>query len=469
MDSAVIRNFGGNVEVRPQRFVSPATEQDVLGILADNPQQVRVVGSRHAWSPLIQTDAVLLLLDRLSDVRVVHSAGVTVVKAQGGCPIWKVLETLNEHGLTLPSVGLITAQTVAGVISTGTHGSGRSSLSHFVKEVRLACYEEDGRTPRIMTISGGPELRAARCSLGCLGVILEVTFATVPQYHVREQLLPLQGLDQALEQESEWPLQQFFLIPHLWKIYAQRRRVAPAGNRLLADLYRIYWFLLMDIGLHLCVLATARFLASRRAIQLLYRRILPWLIFSRITVTDRSDRQLVMQHDLFKHLEEELFVRRKHLPEALLIVEEVLRLADDRLHTLDSRVRTRLAEADLLGRLEHLSGTWTHHYPICIRRVAPDDTLISMSAGGIDDWYAISLITYTEPRDAFLQVATFLAQALGRLCEARPHWGKWFPWQNTADLPRHPGMAEFRRIAKRCDPQEVFLNALTKRLLEADP
>ncbi|MFM7056506.1 MAG: FAD-binding protein [Planctomycetota bacterium] len=467
MDNAVIRNFGGNVEVRPQRYVSPASEQDVLAVLASHPQHLRVSGSRHAWSPLIETDSVLLVLDRLNSVQVIHSAGSTVVKAQGGCPLWKVLETLNDHGLTLPSVGLITAQTVAGAVSTGTHGSGRSSLSHFVREVRLACYEADGKTPRIVTIAGGPELRAARCSLGCLGVILEVTFSTVPQYHVQEQLLPVQGLEQALEQESAWPLQQFFLLPHLWKFYAQRRRVAPAGNRLLAELYRVYWSLCMDLGLHLLVLAAARVAASRRAVHLLFRRILPWFIFPRLVVTDRSDRQLVMQHDLFRHLEEELFVRREHLPEALLILEHVLRLADNPLHTLDAHVRSRLSDAGLLGQLEHLSGTWTHHYPICIRRVAPDDTLISMSAGTLEDWYAISLITYVQPREPFLQVAAFLAKALGRLCKARPHWGKWFPWQDAECVPEHPGMAEFRRIADRHDPRGVFRNAFVRQVLEA--
>jgi len=469
MTDAVIRNFGGNVEVRPQRYVSPGTEQDVLTLLANHPRQVRVSGTRHAWSPLIQTDDVLIVLDRLTDVRVVHTAGRTLVKAQGGCPIWKVLEALNEHGLTLPSVGLITAQTVAGAISTGTHGSGRSSLSHFVQEVRLACYDGKDSTPRIVTISAGPELKAARCSLGCMGVILEVTFSTVPQYHVCEQLMPVKGPEQALEQEADWPLQQFFLIPHLWKFYTQRRRVAPAGNRLVADLYRFYWMLCMDLGLHLLVLATARYLASPRCVRALFRRILPCFIFQRLAVTDRSDRQLVMQHDLFRHLEEELFVRRQHLSEALQIVEEVLRVADNPLHVLQPFVRGRLAEANLLQQLDQLGGKWTHHYPICIRRVAPDDTLISMSAGGFDDWYAISLITYTEPRKPFLEVAAFLAKALGVLCEARPHWGKWFPWHESQCVPQHPGMAEFRRIVERHDPEGVFSNAFVKHILEAHP
>lgn len=92
MTDALLRNFGGNIEVRPQRYVSPGSEQDVLTQLARHPRQVRASGTRHAWSPLILTDDVLIVLDRLTDVRVVHTDGRTLVKAQGGCPIWKVLE-----------------------------------------------------------------------------------------------------------------------------------------------------------------------------------------------------------------------------------------------------------------------------------------------------------------------------------------------------------------------------------------
>jgi FAD/FMN-containing dehydrogenase len=66
-------------------------------------------------------------------------------------------------------------------------------------------------------------------------------------------------------------------------------------------------------------------------------------------------------------------------------------------------------------------------------------------------------------------VAGFLARALSRLCEARPHWGKWFPWQDAECVPRHPGMAEFRRLAKRYDPQGVFSNTFVRQLLETHP
>jgi len=38
---------------------------------------------------------------------------------------------------TLPTLGVIKRQTISGAVSTGTHGSGRPSLSHFVTGVRI--------------------------------------------------------------------------------------------------------------------------------------------------------------------------------------------------------------------------------------------------------------------------------------------------------------------------------------------
>jgi hypothetical protein len=249
----------------------------------------------------------------------------------------------------------------------------------------------------------------------------------------------------------------------------QKRQKAPAGNRFLADFYRIYWFLAMDLGLHLLVLGILR-LASRRrrATRIFFRNVLPWFVLSRWTATDRSDRQLTMAHDLFQHIEEELYVRRGDLPAALQVLQEVLQIADDALHRLNPSVRSTLLEAGLLPELEAIAGTWTHHYPICIRRVAPDDTLISVTAGGFDDWYSISLISYAKPREEFLAVATFLARALGILFCARPHWGKWFPWQEPDAIPPYPGLPGFRRIVARHDPRGVFRNPFVDRVLETE-
>jgi FAD/FMN-containing dehydrogenase len=55
------------------------------------------------------------------------------------------LRATRRSSRTLATLGAVTKQTIAGAISTGTHGSGRQSLSHFVANVRMAAYDLAGR------------------------------------------------------------------------------------------------------------------------------------------------------------------------------------------------------------------------------------------------------------------------------------------------------------------------------------
>jgi FAD/FMN-containing dehydrogenase len=110
--------------------------------------------------------------------------------------------------------GPITEQTIAGAISTGTHGSGRHSLSHYVQSVRVACYNTETGQAEIREFSAGDELRAARCSLGLLGVILSVTMQCRQSYHVEEHFREYKEVADVVQAEEEFPLQQFYLVPH---------------------------------------------------------------------------------------------------------------------------------------------------------------------------------------------------------------------------------------------------------------
>ncbi len=114
-------------------------------------------------------------------------------------------------------------------------------------------------------------------------------------------------------------------------------------------------------------------------------------------------------------------------------------------------------------------GSFTHHYPIAFRRVLPDDALISMTSGteasgAGGPYYAISFITYVEPRDRFLELASFLARSMTRLFQARLHWGKYFPL-GKSDVERvYPRLPEFRALCRQVDPNGVFRNDFTERV-----
>ena len=81
-----------------------------------------------------------------------------------------------------------------------------------------------------------------------------------------------------------------------------------------------------------------------------------------------------------------------------------------------------------------------------------------MTSGSTEDSYAISFITYVEPREDFFALATFLANSMYELFHARIHWGKWFPQTGEQVNQLYPRMDEFHDVCRRFDPNGVFRN-----------
>ena len=466
-----ISNFGGNIRFTPRHRYTPTTEEEVLAILDRHAHgKVRVGGALHAWSPAVVCEDALVDLRHFDHVELQHGPdGTASATVGGGCRIKHLLTKLHALGdVTLPSLGLITEQTIAGAISTATHGSGKHSLSHYVEELRVAAYDAATGTARIYTWSGGIELQAARCALGCMGIILAVRLRCIAKYDVAETIVPCATLEEVLAAEEQYPLQQFFLVPHRWTYFVQRRfvptEVRPRRSR-GAKLYRAWWFLFIDIGLHVVIKLLACVIKSPSVIRLFYRRVLSHLILKNLTVVDRSERMLVMEHELFKHLEIEIFVPARHLRQAAAFVRAVLEVFDGAIAAPDGEVAAALVQIGINDELLEKRGTFTFHYPITFRRVLPDNVLISMTGDADEPYYAISFITYVEPRDAFFTLASFLARSTTELFQARLHWGKYFPL-NGADIESvYPRLPEFRALCKQVDPHGVFRNEFVERVI----
>ena len=463
-----IENFGRNVRFTPATFYEPKSEAEVLEILDRHKgEAIRVMGRLHSWSDAVRTEGVLLDLKNLNRVEIEPSENARQAKVGAGCQIKHLLKELRvQGGYTLPSVGLITEQTIAGAIATGTHGSGKHSISHYVEAVRLASYDPETGKAVISEISFGDKLLAARCSLGNLGVIVSVKMEIRRQYNVEEHFRRYKNLADVLKQEKDYPLQQFYFLPWKWNFFAQHRRETDRPKSRLASVYRVYWFLLMDLGLHLLLLFAVRLLKSARFARFLYRRVIPCLVIRNWRVVDDSSSMLVMEHELFRHLEIELFVKAGQLEPALEFVQQVLTVAGEG-RSIPEPLLEKLPDETSRNKLQDLSGCYSHHYPICVRRVLPDDTLISMAQGGDEPCYAISLITYEHPnrREGFFRVAEFLAESMAALFAARPHWGKYCPLEPEQLIPLYERFREYKKICNEFDPAGVFRNEWMEKLL----
>jgi len=205
--------------------------------------------------------------------------------------------------------------------------------------------------------------------------------------------------------------------------------------------------------------AIVQWLKSPRLAKAFFRYLAPATLLRQWHVVDRSQDMLVMEHELFRHLEIEIFVTRSQLSPAMALMRELVRYCDSGA-ALSPETLEEFVQLGWEEKLLKAKSVYTHHYPICIRRVLPDDMFVSMSSGGSEDFYAISLITYQLPseREGFYQFADLLARVMAKKFQGRCHWGKYCP-SNRATVERlYPELESFRKAAIAMDPSGRFRN-----------
>jgi L-gulonolactone oxidase len=468
-----LRNFGGNRKWT-SRCYRPTSEQAVLEILARHAgDRIRALGSLHSWSDIACGGDVSIDMSHFNTIEPYIQGNKNLVRVGAGCKLQHLLDRLHATtDRTLPTVGAIKRQTIAGAVSTATHGSGRQSFSHFVTKVRLAAYDPVTAEPAIFEYATGDEFRAARCGLGCMGLLLSVDLETVPKYQVVEVIRSGCNIGEILDSYKDWPLTQFVLFPYSWQWLSYQRKPSEASgapsHSLRRYFFRVYNRLMMDIFFHVAVI-TCKFLGIS-TIRVLMRSA-PALAIKNMIRIDDSEYVLTMGHHYFRHEEMEVFVKQSSIAEVTELVRTVVSTFAGIEEPMSAYLDKRLRSINLREELERLRGSYVLSYPIVFRRVMPEDALVSMTSSSSEPRCSISFFTYDAPkqRTGYYGLCSFLARCLHRLADARFHWGKHFPMQFVDIAPSYPQMEKFRQLCNRIDPNGVFRNAYTTRLLDLPP
>jgi FAD/FMN-containing dehydrogenase len=169
----------------------------LVAATAKSKGQVRVVGAGHSWSPIAAPVDLAVRLDRLSGV---VAGGPDWVRVRAGTRLRHLYRELADVGQTLPTLGSIAQQSVAGAIATGTHGSSLShgNLSSLVLGARLV--RGDGSVVEVD--QGDDRLDAVRVHLGALGAVSEVTLRTTASFNLAETIekVPLADCGRRVEE-----------------------------------------------------------------------------------------------------------------------------------------------------------------------------------------------------------------------------------------------------------------------------
>lgn len=222
------RNWSGSVAARPARIARPESEEALADLVRSSPK-VRPAGSGHSFMPLCETDGVLVRLDRLpGGIEVAADRASAWVPANW--PLHRLTQALWDQGLSLANQGDIDKQTLAGAMSTGTHGTGKDlkSLSNLARAWRLML--ADGS---IVTCSRAerPDLfEAQRLSLGLMGLALDVEIEVVPAYFLEERI-EKRPLAEVVEGFADWANEtrhvEFWVFPHADTVILKTLRPCP--------------------------------------------------------------------------------------------------------------------------------------------------------------------------------------------------------------------------------------------------
>ena len=423
-------NWAGDQQCEPAALERPAAVGEVVGAVeraVAAGRCVRVAGSGHSFTGAVLTDGAILSLDRMGAL-LDADPGTGLVRVEAGITLHALSQALAEHGLAMPNLGDIDEQSIAGAISTATHGTGVTlpNLSAQVRALRLVTASGEVRE-----IDGGEDLLAARVAVGALGIVTEVTLQTVPAFTLRgvDATAPLaevlDGLDGRVAEHRHF---EFFVFPHADSALTRTNDIVDDAPR-----PRPQWRAWVDdvlLGNGAFQLACVIGRAFPRAIPSLNRLVTR--LSGTSTRVDRSDRIFASPR----------MVRFTEMEYAL----------------------PRAAAADAVRAVKATAERYAINFPIEVRFVAPDDALLSPAYRRESVYVAVHAFKGMEWEPYFRAV-----EAIADEYGGRPHWGKRH-FQTAGTLaPRYPEWERFATVRARMDPNGVFSNAYTDRVLGVAP
>ncbi len=227
------RNWSGSVRATPGQFARPTTEAELARLVAEA-QKVRPVGAGHSFMPLCATDGLLVSLEALEG-EIEIDAVSNQVWAPAGFSLKRLTALLWERGYSLINQGDVNPQSLAGAVSTGTHGTGANlgSLSTAARAFRLVL--ADGSIVDCSPEERPDLFQAQRLSLGLLGVATRIKIDVLPAYHLEERLEAMR-LEEVVEQWGEMSAAnrhvEFFVFPYGEHALVKRLNPAPAEGAL---------------------------------------------------------------------------------------------------------------------------------------------------------------------------------------------------------------------------------------------
>jgi L-gulonolactone oxidase len=424
------RNWAGNQECSPVAVEHPANEHELAGVVkraASSGLTVKAVGAGHSFTDTALTNGIQLVLDRYD--RILHVDNVTrQVTVEAGISIARLNKELAVVGLAMPNLGDIAYQSIAGAISTATHGTGAKLTGIAGQVIGMSLVTGDGSIVNCSADEEPDVFHAARVGVGALGLISTVTLQCVPSFRLHAIEEPMRvdnvlaDLDAYVDGNDHF---EFFWVPHTgWALTKRNNHTdAPVGGMSRWKFFK------------------EKILLENVAFGLVNRvgRMRPSLIprLQRLVPSSGKTEYVEASHKIFasprfvRFMEMEYAVPRAAVPEAL------------------NRIRAFIDESRMrIG------------FPVEVRFTAPDDIPLSTASARETGYLAVHVYK-GMPYERYFRGVEGIMNSL----EGRPHWGKMH-FQTAATLAgRYPEWDRFQAVRRRLDPDGRFANEYTDRVL----
>ena len=446
---------------RPEKYFQPRSLQELqklVNLARKSRRRIVTVGCGHSPSDLTCTSHWMINLDYYDNVTDINRKSRIIVM-QAGIRLHDLKLKLRENDLAMPNYGSIDHQSIAGAISTGTHGSSarHGLISQSVTGLKLLL--ANGQV-----VSCGPNqnvdlFRAALVSLGALGIIVEVSFRAIPSFNV-EWTQSLHVLSELLSdwEHNLWTEQEFTRI--WWMPYMKKgiKWSASKTDKPITTRSSSRWSESVGYYTYQTMLYVARWIPSllpkiERFVGLFQYGFSGGASSSGVD----EDRTGLLMNCMYSQFVNEWAIPLDKGPEAI------------------SRISSWLNHDDDSAEIPYSSKGIYVHAPIEVRvsdtsKVSPRPYLDNTILDGPTLYLNFTLYRPfgADPpcRDKYYEACEWLMKEMG----GRPHWAKNFCTVTKEDFHRmYPEMSQWLTVRNAIDPDGMFVGDWHQRhLLPAD-
>ncbi|XP_022096512.1 L-gulonolactone oxidase-like [Acanthaster planci] len=436
MEGKTVSTWAGTFSCTPELYFEPGSVDEIKQILESArkaSKRVRMSGQFHSPSNIAMTDGYMINMKNFNHVIEVDKDKCQI-SVEGGC----IMEDLNAkilplYGMALSNLAAMSNITVAGAISTGTHGTGAKHGILATQVIQLELLTAQCEILRCSRMENEDLFRAALCSLGCLGVIVTVTIQCEPEFKLHKRQMSC-TLDEVLDKlDNHVASSEFFQVT--WFPHTEGAIMSQTDRTREPVMSSFNWF--RDCFLSFYTLQFLYWLSS----------FLPGLIpsinrlFYKWCFTGCRD-DIAMSHANFA-----ISFRFKH---------DVTEWAIPRSHTA-------AVLRELKSWLAANKGVYVH-IGVDLRFVQEDDIMLS-PAYGRETCFINTVMN--RPLGKFIPHDEFWSAFERIMCSVggRPHWAKTHELTGSELKVAYPEFEAFCEIRQRLDPQGMFLNDYMERIL----